>query len=241
MNDDWLIGIDDTDNPDTIGTGRLARMLAEHLEAEGLLRDTSVTRHQFLVHPDIPYTSHNSSACIGGRAAGADRAALAGHAAAFLREHWHDGANPGLCVCRADAVPAPLLVLAKRAQREVLDLAGFDGALAREDLVIRWTGETGQGRIGAASGVALRASGEDGRFIALRGIRDLEGALRVDEILARSGVVRVESEHGDALPGDALVETGDWVRPSLRGGVPVLRVRRDGGAWRPAEKRAKEG
>ena len=48
------------------GTGRLSRMLAEELTKKGLVSNTSVTRHQLLVHPDIPYTSHNSSACIEG-------------------------------------------------------------------------------------------------------------------------------------------------------------------------------
>ena len=101
----WLVGIDDTDNAESIGTGRLARMLAEHLEARELLTATSVTRHQLLVHPDIPYTSHNSSACIAGLSEDASRAALAEVARGFLQEHFHDGANPGLCVCAAEAVP----------------------------------------------------------------------------------------------------------------------------------------
>jgi hypothetical protein len=61
-----LIAIDDTDNAESIGTGRLSRMLAEELTKQGMIRQTSVTRHQLLVHPDIPYTSHNSSACIEG-------------------------------------------------------------------------------------------------------------------------------------------------------------------------------
>jgi hypothetical protein len=141
----WLVGIDDTDNAESIGTGRLARMLAEHLEAQKLLAATSVTRHQFLVHPDIPYTSHNSSACSAGLSEGASRAALAEVARGFLREHFHDGANPGLCVCAAEAVPGALLALAERAQREVLRLGEFDGALAALDLELSWDGETGQG------------------------------------------------------------------------------------------------
>lgn len=240
MAESWLVGIDDTDNAESIGTGRLARMLADHLEARGLLAETSVTRHQLLVHPEIPYTSHNSSACIAGRARGADRSAIAESAAAFLRDHFHAGANPGLCVCAPGAVPASLLALARRAQREVLGLESFDRALAREDLELRFSGDTGQGRIGASSGVALRSTGDDGRFIALRGIRDLGGALAVAEILTRSGVARVESERGEVLGERDVVDTGDWVRPSLRGGAPVLRVRRDAGRWVPAERRSKD-
>jgi hypothetical protein len=236
----WLVGIDDTDNADSIGTGRLARMLAEHLEARELLTATSVTRHQFLVHPDIPYTSHNSSACIAGLSEETSRAALAELARGFLRDHFHDGANPGLCVCAAEAVPDALVVLGKRAQQEVLRLDEFDRILPAADLELWWGGETGQGRIGATSGVALRSTGEDGRFIALRGIRDLEGRVRAGDILVRSAVESVEAEDGTSLASTELVDTRDWVRPALSGGRPVLRVRRDGRSWVPAERRSKE-
>jgi hypothetical protein len=215
-------------------------MLAAHLESRQLLTATSVTRHQLLVHPDIPYTSHNSSACIAGLSETASRAALAEAARGFLHDHFHDGANPGLCVCAAEAVPDPLVVLGKRAQQEVLRLHEFDWILSTADLALWWGGETGQGRIGAASGLALRSTGEDGRFIALRGIRDLEGRLRTGDILARSAVESVEAEDGTALASTEVVDTRDWVRPSLCGGRAVLRVRRDGGDWAPAERRSKE-
>jgi hypothetical protein len=237
----WLVGIDDTDNADSIGTGRLARMLAAHLEGQGLLAGVSVTRHQFLVHPDIPYTSHNSSACIEGTSDGAILGKLLDAARAFLIDHFHAGANPGLCVCAADAVPEALVVLGRRAQCEVLDLEEFDAEAREAGLALWWGGETGQGRIGATCGAALRSRGEDGRFIGLRGIRDLEGCLRVEEILARSGVERVATEEGTSLGPEEVVDTRDWVRPSLRGGRATLVVRREGGGWRPAERRAKEG
>lgn len=236
----WLVGIDDTDNAESIGTGRLARMLADHLESRGLLAVGGVTRHQLLVHPEIPYTSHNSSACIAGHSEAAARTALTGAAREFLCEHFHRGANPGLCVCAAESVPEALIALARRAQREVLRLDEFDRIAAGVDVDLWWGGQTGQGRIGAASGLALRSTGEDGRFIALRGIRDLEGTVRVAEILTRSAVASVESEDGSPLAPTETVETGGWVRPSLRAGRPVLRVRREGGRWVPAERRSKE-
>jgi hypothetical protein len=240
VTDRWLVCIDDTDNENSIGTGKLARMLAEHLVEAGLLSSPSTTRHQLLVHPDIPYTSHNSSACIEGRAEGDATLKLLEAGRSFLLEHHHAGANPGLCVCRAPAVPASLLDLARRAQREVLRLDEFDRAVAGLDLGLWCSGETGQGRIGACAGAALRSSGEDGRFIGLEGIRDLRGTLRVGEIVARSGVAAVTTEAGRDLPGDTEIETREWVRPSLRGGRPVLRVRSEGSRWVPAERRSKD-
>jgi len=240
MTTSWLVAIDDTDNADSIGTGRLARMLCDHLVAEGLLARQSVTRHQLLVHPDIPYTSHNSSACIA--ADGPDGAGdkLFELARAFLREHRHEGANPGLCVAEATAVPAPLQALARRAQERVLDLDAFDAEVAPHGLRIGWDGETGQGRIGAVCGVALRSTGDDGRFIDLQGIREIGGHSTVAEILAGTGVDEVVDDTGGRLAGDVAIETRDWIRPGLRGGRAVFAVRREGEAWVPAEKRSKD-
>lgn len=160
---------------------------------------------------------------------------------AFLLEHFHVGANPGVCVCRADRVPEPLVGLARRAQQEVLSLAAFDAAIAGMTALGVWSGgPTGQGRIGACAGVALRSTGEDGRFIGLAGIRDLDGALPVADILARSGVEAVETEAGRRLADDEVVHTGGWVRPGLRGGRIVFVVREQDGRLVPSERRSKD-
>ena len=60
----FIIAIDDTDNETSIGTGRLARMLGDYLEEQGCGQVRGVTRHQLLVDPRIPYTSHNSAAAM---------------------------------------------------------------------------------------------------------------------------------------------------------------------------------
>lgn len=235
---DLLIAIDDTDNrePDCVGTGRLARMLASELGARGLAARATVTRHQLLVHPDIPYTSHNSSACVLAEDVSASRDAAFELARQFLIDHPNAGANPGLCVAEPSAVPGWLLDFAKRAQTEVLTLAEADQLAARLDGRVWSAGETGQGRIGALAAVALRSSGEDGRFIGLPGIRGLEGVMTVSDILAGSPIRRVESLAGEVLAPSERVDTQDWVRPSLRGGEPVMLVRHVEGRWIPEEK-----
>ena len=59
-----LISIDDTDNLDSRGTGEIASLIAEAVQQKGWGTTGMVTRHQLLVHPDIPYTSHNSAMCF---------------------------------------------------------------------------------------------------------------------------------------------------------------------------------
>lgn len=233
-----LVAIDDTDNsePDCVGTGRRARLLASELVDRGLARAATVTRHQLLVHPEIPFTSHNSAACIDAEEVRAPLAEVADAAREHLLAHPNAGANPGLCVAAAASVPAFLLAFAKRAQSEVLGLDEADAVAARLNGVVWSGGETGQGRIGALAALALRHSGEDGRFIGLPGIRACEGVMTVAEIRARTPITRVETLEGEALADDVSIDTRDWVRPSLRGGRPVLRVRWLDGRWVPEEK-----
>ncbi len=240
MNTRWLIAIDDTDNLESVGTGKLARWLAARLEEKGLIHGYDVTRHQLLVHPDVPYTSHNSSSCIEthGRADAGDE--IFAVARSFLLEHEHEGANPGLCVCEATDVPALLPEIGARAQREVLDLGAFDAEVAPLGLRLWSRGETGQGRIGAVCGVGLRSTGNDGRYIELRGIREVGGRASVREILERTGTVIVVDEAGGALAAEEWIETRDWIRPNLRDGRAVLSVRREDGQWVPTERHSKD-
>ena len=60
----YLIGVDDTDNLESRGTGHRVRQLANCLAQQELAQPLGITRHQLLVDPRIPYTSHNSSACL---------------------------------------------------------------------------------------------------------------------------------------------------------------------------------
>lgn len=59
-----VLCIDDTDNIDSRGTGELATLIADAIEEKGWGSCTGITRHQLFIHPDVPYTSHNSSMCF---------------------------------------------------------------------------------------------------------------------------------------------------------------------------------
>jgi hypothetical protein len=238
-----FIAIDDTDNEESIGTGRLSRMLADELSQKGLLSDTSITRHQLLVHPDIPYTSHNSSACIEASTKGATIEEVVTASRAFLKENYHETANPGLCVMDKDSIPDQLKQFGYRAQQEVVDINEARELAKLLDIFIWWYGETGQGCIGAMAGVGLRSTGKDGRFIDLAGIRDLKGIMSVGKILQQSAINRVISVSGETLNNQEIIDTMDWVRPSLFDSQAVLFVKKNGNFWYQADgknKKAKE-
>jgi len=233
----WLIGLDDTDVPDSRGTGRLARMLADELARRGCA-DHGVTRHQLLVHPAVPYTSHNSAACIAVDADGADMADTFARACEFVAARSPSGSDPGVCLAAAEAVGGPAVAFGRRAQRRLVARGEAEELAAGESCLLAGLGGTRDGVIGALAAVGLRAEGNDGRFIGLGRIRELGERVRVHEILD-AGVHAVVSAAAAQPQADDWVETLDWVRPRLLGGRAVLFVERsknDGVDWIVADR-----
>ena len=72
-------------------------------------------------------------------------------------------------------------------------------------------------------GVELAATGEDGRFILLGTMRELNGVQTVRAILD-SGISQVRSMDGQTLK-DGLIDTGGRLRPACREGQPILFVK----------------
>ncbi len=219
----YFIGLDDTDSDDSIGTGALARELMVLCKRDLDAQSLGITRHQFLIHPDIPYTSHNSGACLEMRC-GIDLETLAKKCRGFLRFLFHPGADPGLCITRIDQLSDDLLSLARRAQTEIVSkeeamtLANDSGILLEEH------GGTGLGVIGALCGCALRMNGNDGRFISHMGIRNVESKMTVKQLKERTAVQMVVDKQGTGIDDACVVLTNNWVRPDLKNGRIVQHV-----------------
>ncbi|HOX40366.1 MAG TPA: ABC transporter substrate-binding protein [Candidatus Brocadiia bacterium] len=238
-----FLGVDDTDMPGTMGTGRLARMLLERL-AESGLQPVGVTRHQLLVHPDIPYTSHNSSACLelvsvsddedvhdGSDVTVAADAAIrkiAETAEEYLLKHAAKGSDVGLCLEWAENVPGEVVEFGRSAQERVLRIADARDLASRHGIFLKPLTGTGGGVIGALSAVGLRSYGTDGRYLHLGGIRELIGVVTVADALA-AGIAAVVDADGNNVPADVRINTLDWVRPALVGGRPVLKLTKSEG------------
>lgn len=238
---DFLIGIDDTDANDSIGTGALARELAGRLERDLGVISKGVTRHQLLVHPDIPYTSHNSAACIAAES-GQSRDVLAAACRELVLALFHPGADPGLCVGSTEQLSrAELADLGRAAQREVVGRERAEALARSHQILLEPLGGTGLGIVGALAGCALRATGDDGRFIALPGARQISGAMTVSELLARLRIDAVVDAAGASLAPHETIETQGWVRPELRGGRVLLAVERHERGWSVARKKPGEG
>lgn len=235
MTQRYFIGVDDTDYGDSIGTGALARELHILVRRHLGLASLGITRHQLLVHPDIPYTSHNSSACIGleGNTSVEELARLG---EAFIAHLFHPGADPALCIAPADRFSPECIEFGRRAQEEVVQkgeaVALADGC----GIFLKELGGTGLGAIGALCACSLRASGNDGRFISLPGIREIAAEATVGTILSTTEIDIVVDEDDNPVPESGVVAAAGGVRPNLRNGVIVLPVLTDGSGYRAAKR-----
>ncbi|OBB98627.1 hypothetical protein [Mycobacterium sp. 852002-40037_SCH5390672] len=226
---DLLIGIDDTDNPYTPGTGRRARALLHELHAAGLGSPAGATRHQLLVDDRIPYTSHNSSACLAWRSRDADphavRPEIIELAGQFLERVCPPDADPGLAVVVPGdlAGTAPRLIdYGRRAKREVLRPNEAHDLAAALGVHLSGHGGTREGMTGALAAVGLHLSGNDGLFITLPGIRKLPDQATVETVFDLASIDLARDDMHRRPGSGEVIELGDWVRPVLLDGLAVL-------------------
>ncbi len=232
-----LLGIDDTDilghKP---GTGRLARDLGTHLEQAGLAALVGVVRHQLLVDPRIPYTSHNSPACLILEMQSSDNGAARGlfdEAARYVRSRYAQGSDPGLCLAARDGVGTSVMEFGWRAGNEVLNKAEAAALAQREGLRLEELGGTGDGIIGALAAVGLTAEGNAGRFLELAGgLRDLPERLPASSLRQRGIALLSVARNSEPVAADAEIFTEERLRPRLIGGRPVLLLERTEDGWR---------
>ena len=230
---DLVIGIDDTDVIDAPGTGRLVQDLIAVLAAEGWGEGLGASRHQLLQDPRVPMTSHNCAAAISWCSTRPERRAeFAERIGAFLEERAPVGADPGLAMIRADdldRVRHPLAEHGRRAQRRLLLQREAWDLAAQLDVHLSAHGGTSDGVIGALAAAGLHAGGNDGFFLWMPGIRELEGSCTVRELLAAVPIDRIGTLDGDSPGLDDVIALGNWVRPLLTDGRSHLLASRVAG------------
>lgn len=192
--------IDDTDNIDSKGTGTIAGEIASFIEEKGWGKCQSITRHQLFVHPDIPYTSHNSSMCFIVDLSGEYLDEVITSAIHVLEKESAEGSDPGLCVFVPERLTQhqhqQIIEFGLKAKREVLTKR--DAYQLAESLSIHLSehGGDGQGVIGALAGIGLRLSGHDGRFKGHHRMDEDKKRFTVKEILDNTTIDLVRTEAG---------------------------------------------
>lgn len=222
-----FIGLDDTDTLETRGTGHLARVIASELGAD--LRIAGVVRHQLLVDQRVPCTKNNSCASIL-IDQDADLERIFRRVKDLMLADFIAGSDPGLCV--ALVVPEAVIEFARRAKREIVSQAEARDVAERNGVLLAGLGGTSDGVIGALAAVGLSSTGEDGRYVMVGNLRQLEGQQPVSSIFA-AGIAAVTTADGQDVK-EGLVNTYK-LRPARRGGRSVAVVAWREGCWQPVK------
>jgi hypothetical protein len=212
-----LVCIDDTDNIDSRGTGELAAMLADIIEEKKWGTSTPVTRHQLLIHPDIEYTSHNSSMCFEADIESEYFEDLTRFSMDFLSTESAEGSDPGLCIVPLDTLKdkQDLINFGRNAKKNVLSKKTAYDLAEKLNIHLSEHGGTGIGIIGALAGTGLRLSGNDGRFRGHFIIDRKSDIVSVDQIKKQTHVECVKSLDGELLFNEALIKLGNKVKAVL--------------------------
>ncbi|MDD9726033.1 hypothetical protein PVV74_11255 [Roseovarius sp. SK2] len=217
-----LIGVEDTDVEGAeLGTGKITRRLKDVLPTGAEM--VGVVRHQFLMVPEIPYTSWNSPACAIVRVSDTS---LVPEIAEATRDHVRalasNGSDPGICLGLVRDVAPRVIEHGVDCRRRVLTQA--DAIRTGKGLILEGLGGDNGGIIGALGAVGLTAHGWCGRFIEVTALEERPLDNSVAD-LAECGV-RLAVMERDAPPplDEDRVIVPDQFRPVLIGGVPVLMV-----------------
>ncbi|HPX12642.1 MAG TPA: hypothetical protein PKW20_10175 [Syntrophales bacterium] len=217
------IGVDDTDHIESDrGTGKLARWFEKEVPPGG--RVWGVVRQQLLVHPDVPYTSHNSAACIVvDLPNGAMVREISRRIVAHVERHADEGSDPGVAVVPEDDPGLQeMIAFGLDCTRRVVTRKDAQKTAGRAFL--RGLGGTNDGIIGALAAVGLTASGWSGRFIEFGRLRDFPDSVSVED-LARAHIHVVSMDRDARVPGETeWIRTNGWLRPRLFGSRAVLPV-----------------
>ncbi|MCD6332363.1 MAG: hypothetical protein J7L89_03735 [Bacteroidales bacterium] len=235
-----LIGLDDTDSKTSRGTGYRARQMASELTWAGFGKVLGVTRHQLLVHPDVPYTSHNSANCL--QVDTKNPEGLTAFCRDFLIRESLPEADAGLCVTPATQITDKIEEWGRQAKQKVLTQKNAETLAQQAGVYLEGLTGTHDGIIGALAAVGLRYSGNDGRLIWQPGkpVRDLTGFMTVGELLKGTRVDFVMSKEGKILDPDEIIDLTDWVRAVLINHKAIIlaekNLKKTGHAWKTADK-----
>lgn len=236
-----VICIDDTDNLDSRGTGTIAEEIKELIAESGFGSCSFTTRHQLLLHRDIPYTSHNSSMCFECDIRDDAYEAVEKAATEYLRRESAEGSDPGICIAkRIEGLnESALIEFGLKAKRQVLTKEDAYRTAARANVYLQEVGGTGQGIIGALAGVGLRIEGNDGEVKG--GVEEFrKGELyTVEQLLSNPAIEAVYDGSFNPLPGDQKVLIVWKAKPVIVDKRPVLLVSWDEETqvWRSMSKK----
>jgi len=220
----YLIGVDDTDNLESRGTGYRARCMGLKIQETGIATLKHVVRHQLLVDPQIPYTSHNSSVCLVVETKQDGFESLVNLCEAYLCEESAPGSDAGLCIAPLEAIKETLQTFGQSAKEKVLLRKDALALAQQEEVFLKGLTGDKNGIIGALAAIGLQAGGNDGRFIWAKGVRELSGVYSAAALYDTTGIDIIQSINQMPVQDSARINVDPWPRPVLINRQAVLLV-----------------
>jgi hypothetical protein len=219
-----LIGIDDTDNLESRGTGYHARSIGAAMAENGWGQCRVITRHQLLFSPLVPFTSHNSAACIKVQTTTEHVDDIERFCIRYLQNESAEGSDPGLCIANQQQVTLDLIRFSFLCKTRVVTQQQAYEIAKSAGLKLHGLGGDFQGIIGALASVGLNGSGSDGRLLWLEGMRErAEQIATVGELLHETGIDRLQTVTGGIIEDHKQkIDMGSWPRAIWIGGEATL-------------------
>ena len=239
--DRWYIGIDDTDNIDSRGTGFHARSLGAVINDQKLGECRFITRHQLLMSPLVPFTSHNSAACLVIEKLNSPIEVVEKLCIEYLLNESAEGADVGLCLASEQQLSKAMLQFGFICKQRLVTQQHARDLAQQQSVILHGLTGTQDGVIGALAAVSLCGSGVDGRLLWLPGMRDhVNQTLSLSNLLDVTEITVVQDLQGQVLTDpENLIAMGSWPRAIWLGGEATLIVEPDeenSNEWKVATK-----
>jgi tRNA(Ile2) C34 agmatinyltransferase TiaS len=214
------VGIDDTDTAESRGTGKLARSIAQELAHKYPV--FGVTRHQLFVHPDIPFTSHNSCAVIHVQAPQSALNEIFEKVKKLMLADFIEGSDPGLAIAETAQVSAAAVAFGQDTKTLIVTQQRAFNVACNCGFHVEGLGGTNGGIIGAVAGIGLASLQNDGRFLLKGRNRELTGVRSVAEVLGE-GIDQILTLQGRKVT-EGKIKIPKNATPSFIHGKAVLFV-----------------
>jgi hypothetical protein len=216
------VGIDDTNNEESVGTAKFARQVASKIAKKFPVY--GVTRHQLYQDKEINYSLHNFCAVIHVKVDKEYLNTIFSTARDEILNNFNIGSNPGLAAADEDAISPETVKFGEDAKYKVLKKDNAFILATNSKIKIEGFGETGNGVVGALAGVGLASTKNDGRFVQLGELRKIKQPEPVENFL-NSGIDKILTTEG-VIVNEGMIFNIDNkpVKPSPVDGSVVLFV-----------------
>lgn len=216
------VGIDDTNNEESVGTAKFTRMVASKIAEK--FRVYGVTRHQLCQDNEIDYSVHNFCAVIHVEADKSHLNTIFSIARTEITNNFNIGSDPGLAAAHESTVSSSVVSFGLDAKYRVVKKATVFSLVNNSEIVIEGFGKAGNGVVGALAGVGLASTKNDGRFVQLGDLRKIRQPESVQKFL-NSGIDKIITLDGVVVEDGTIFNTDNKpVKPSPVNGEVILFV-----------------